>query len=365
MDSCKILLHLSLCKGIGPALAMKIVKALGPDRLHELYLDSSDLVEQRICSHPQLQLIRDALRRDEDLFKRELQLLEQHDITWISYYSDDYPQLLREIHVPPLGLYVLGSVTSLKQQSVAIVGSRDAQRYAQDVVHRLIPPLVAHGIAIVSGGAIGVDAMAHKETLAVGGTTIAVLGSGLMNLYPVSNKKIFHEILATGGAIISTFPLQEPAMPHNFPIRNRIIAGISRGTVVVQAAQKSGAKITAQFALEQGRDVFAVPGPITDPLSFGCHELLREGAILVADAQHILDEFGYLEQTSFLDHVVSEKSKPVGLQDNFLVWCAVPISFDDLLQKSAYKEHELYDKLFQLQCDGLVEQAPSGLWQKI
>ncbi len=289
----RTLLHLSLIPGIGPATVQRLCRALGAEKISEIYLWST----QDFCSRVDLPLaLAQALSyglSQSLLLERELELIESQSVSWCTLYDDDYPALLKQIHYPPLVLYWWGERLSAFDPAVALVGSRKANVYGRQAIERLIPDFVQAGWGVVSGGALGADAMAHEVTLDVRGKTCAIIGSGLLNPYPALNKRLFMRIREQGGALVSPFPLAMQALPGNFPARNRIIAGMSKATVVIQAAEKSGALITAYFALEQGREVGAVPGPITDLLSVGCHTLLREGAVLVSSAVDIFQACGF------------------------------------------------------------------------
>lgn len=202
----------------------------------------------------------------------------------------DFPRLLRHIYDPPLVLFVRGELPQ-EQTAVAIVGSRNASPYGRSVTQAFVRPLAARGLTIVSGLAYGIDAEAHRGTLAVRGRTIAVLGSGVddASLYPRAHRSLAAEIAAQGGAVVSEFPPGTGARPEHFPQRNRLIAGISHAVVVIEASVTSGALITARLALEENREVLAVPGPITSPLSAGTHRLLKEGAALASSAEDVLE----------------------------------------------------------------------------
>ena len=308
------------------------------------------------------QLLTNGLR-DKKLLEKELALLEKHpDISWISILSDSYPALLKEIHQPPIGLYYRGRDLADFDSCLAIVGARKGDSYARRVIDYIVPDLVANKWCIVSGGARGVDSMAHQKTVDEKGATIAVLGSGLLELYPRENEKLFESIVYTGGSIVSAFPLQMPPIPQNFPIRNRIISGLSRGTLVVQAAKRSGSLITANCALEQGREVFAVPGPIDDTLSVGCHNLITQGAKLVGSADDIFQEMS----DTFVPAKKAQKSifEPVA-QDPFLSYCEKPIAMEQLAKISGIGLQELQSKLFDLQLEGKISQNFAGLWQRV
>ncbi|MBV9496875.1 MAG: DNA-protecting protein DprA, partial [Acidobacteria bacterium] len=206
--------------------------------------------------------------------------------TVITILDDDYPPLLREIADPPLALHFRGDLQLLRMPSVAIVGSRRASPYAINAARVLAAPLATAGCAIVSGLALGVDTAAHEAAVEAGGATIAVLGTGIDVLYPRSNRKLYKRV----GLLLTELAPGTPPMAMNFPIRNRIISGITLGTVVVEATIRSGSLITARMAAEQNREVFAVPGSIFSAGSEGTHRLIQYGAKLVHDAQDVLDE---------------------------------------------------------------------------
>lgn len=206
--------------------------------------------------------------------------------------DSDYPQLLKEISDPPLVLFVRGDVSLLSQQQLAMVGSRNISQYGEYHSQVFAAALSRAGFVITSGLARGVDGACHRGTLDAGGRTIAVMGTGMSTIYPGSHRSLAHEIIANGGALVSEFPLAATSLPHHFPRRNRIISGMSRGVLVVEAALKSGSLVTARHAVEQGREVFAIPGQIEAPLSRGCHALIRQGAKLVESPADILEEFG-------------------------------------------------------------------------
>lgn len=259
--------------------------------------------------------------RDIGLLEKEVGLMSKNNVNFVTIESQDYPELLKNIYAPPAVLYVKSERSDWKStlnydKKVAFVGSRKANSYGEKIIENMVPVMIENDWVIVSGGAIGADSMAHAKTVACGGLAIAIIGSGLLNPYPSSNEKLFNDILATGGQILSPFGMQTVARPGNFPARNRVIAGLSLGCVVVQAAKKSGASITAQFALDCGREVFAVPGLIDDELSLGCHALIQQGAKLISDAQDILSELpGFVpEKIAFNKQAVTEKSQQVSKQ---------------------------------------------------
>lgn len=216
--------------------------------------------------------------------------LQNHNVSLLTFTDPNYPKLLREIPNPPIVLYILGQLTAADNLALAVVGSRKCSSYGQQVTHDLVRDLARAGITVVSGLALGIDALAHRAALQYSGRTIAVLACGVDAIYPVSNRAIAQKILENQGAIISELPLGTPPLKHHFPVRNRIISGLALGTVVVEAGVDSGALITAHHALEQNREVFAVPGSIYNPASAGPNNLLKLGAKVVTSATDILEE---------------------------------------------------------------------------
>lgn len=208
---------------------------------------------------------------------------------FLTYFDKEYPELLRQIHEPPPLLYYQGDLDILKTTCLAFIGSRLMSVYGQKVVAHLIPELISHSLTIVSGLAVGVDTCAHEEAIKAGGRTIAVLGTGVNRVYPKENQKL-QTYLSKYHLILSEYPPDTGPQKWHFPARNRIIAGLSAGVCLVEAKRKSGSIITAEFALEMGREVFVVPGSILNDKSTGCHDLINDGAKLVSVTTDILSE---------------------------------------------------------------------------
>jgi|LSQX01.1.fsa_nt_gb DNA processing protein len=278
---------LNMIDGVGPATLAQLLKTFGEPQ-DILKAGLSDLLRVQGVGEVTAAAIRN-WEASVDL-ESELQRMKNIGCRVIIREDEEYPPLLRQIHNPPFLLYVKGNLLPQDKSSVAIVGSRLTTHYGKETAHRLGQQLAYAGITVISGGAGGIDTAAHKGALSARGRTLAVLGHGLCHLYPVGNARLFEKIAETG-ALISQFPMDRTGDRQTFPIRNRVVAGMTLGTVVVEANLVSGALITAGMAAELNRQVFAVPGRIDSPRSGGCHKLIKEGAKLCEGVQDILSEF--------------------------------------------------------------------------
>ena len=284
------LLHLIHCPQLGSAAIRNLLKY--DPSLSNLYSFPSSELQQL------LKLNNSCMRKFYHDFQRidiNKMVEKYHDcgISIITFRDQEYPEMLKEIYDPPLALFTIGDHLLLKKQSIAVVGARKAGTYAKKAIDLLLEPLLESGFAIVSGLAKGTDAFAHEQTIRLGGKTIGVLGGGFFHLYPPENKGLA-EKMKKDHLIVSEYPPIWRPQKWHFPQRNRIISGLAKGTVIVQAKSRSGSLITADFALEEGREVFAVPGPIDAPLSEGANRLIQQGAKLVTSGHDILEEL-YVE----------------------------------------------------------------------
>jgi len=262
--------------------------------------------------------------------------------------------LLKTIHSPPLGLFVKGDVSVLDQVQVGLVGTRSPSHYGQTMTEYFASELANAGVTVTSGMAIGIDGIAHKSCLQSGGQTIAVLGSGFRYIYPKRHYQLCEQI-AQQGAVISEFMSYIPPAQYNFPKRNRIIAGLSNGTLVVEAAIKSGSLITAKFALEEGRDVFAVPGNALNPLSEGSHYLLQQGAKLVTKIDDIVEEYFDIQ------HSVTTKQKNNLAESKLLDSVDYDTTaVDVIVQRSKLPVEQVLTELLDLEVQGLVATVMGG-----
>lgn len=291
---------------------------------------------------------------------RMLARLEELQIQACFRGEPDYPQLLDAIPGPPDLLFVRGRMPPGEQRAVAIVGSRRETRYGRDQAFSIARDLAQQGVTIVSGLARGIDTAAHKGALAGGGRTVAVLGSGHNQLYPQENKPLAEEIAASGGAVVSELPPNTPPMAYHFPVRNRIVSGLAQALLLVEAREKSGTLITVGHALEQGREVFALPGEVHSPGSLIPHRMIREGARLCTGAQDILEDMGWqtdmepvTAQSSLWQMELSEAQRALCslLQDE-------PLYFDELLQRSGLDSASLSTEITMLEMAGAIVALP-------
>jgi DNA processing protein len=293
----------------------------------------------------------------------------------ITMTEDLYPPALREIYDPPPVLFLRGRLELLNTVMVALVGSRRASQYGLAAAEKLARDLAGSGITVISGMARGVDTAAHQGALAAGGATVAVFGCGLDVIYPAENRKLA-ERLAAEGLLISEFPLGTPAHPQNFPIRNRIVSGLSEGVVVVEGLQYSGSLITARLALDQNKEVFAVPGNITNPLSYGPNLLIKQGAQLVQDAGDILDGLSWEARARLSgQHALPLQQPPeplpapmAGLAAQILRLLSVdqPQQLDTLLEQLLdCSSSEVIATLFELELQGGIRQLPGRSYLKV
>ena len=285
----------------------------------------------------------------------------------LTFEDGEYPACLREIGDPPCVLYYAGCAEVLQGPAVAIVGTRRPSPYGRAVAERLAEDLASRGVVVVSGLAVGIDSSAHWGALK-GGQTVAVLGSGLESLYPKENRKLMEKITERG-AVVSEFPLGTEPFAGNFPRRNRIISGLAQAVVVVEAAEKSGSLITSGFALDQGRDVMAVPGNVTSDVSRGTNRLIKEGAKLIEDWEDIAEEL----PSPLCEKLLAQKegeTQPLPLlnDEEAAVYKLLKtdefIHIDELLERSSLSVSELLVLLLNLEIKGLITQSPGKCYQR-
>lgn len=309
------------------------------------------------------------------LAEKEFLLAKQNKIAIITIDNPDFPAILKTMNDPPPVLYCLGDPSCLHDSSIALVGTRRPTPYGERIAEMIARDLTQIGIPTVSGLARGIDTIVHKATIRFGGRTIAVLGSGLLKIYPPENRKLSVDLSASG-ALISEFPLLLPPDPGHFPRRNRIIAGLSLGTVVIEADEKSGALITANIAAEQGKDIFAVPGPVTSKMSRGPHKLIRQGAKLVERCQDIIEEISDLKDRLFpkltgmpstqklsTDSATATMHTLSSQEQQLLNFIYIdPIHIDTLSQRSSLPQGDFSHTLLNLEMKGVIRSLPGKMY---
>lgn len=294
MDSREALIALNLMEGVGPVRVRQLLEHFG-EAPAILSASKSQLLQVRGIGEDTAQNIAD-WEKNIDL-AGELKRIADFGCRVVIQSDEEYPASLREIYDPPIVLYVKGELTAKDKNAVAMVGSRQTTHYGIETARKLAYQLAYVGVTVVSGGARGIDTAAHQGALSAKGRTVCVLGTGINVVFPAENQELFERI-AANGAVLTQFPFNRNGDRQSFAIRNRIVAGMTLGTVVVEANLTSGALITANFATEYGRQVFAVPGRIDSPRSKGCHDLIKKGAKLCEGAEDILSEFEYLFPSS-------------------------------------------------------------------
>lgn len=294
----------------------------------------------------------------------DIQQLNKHQVQVITYHSGDYPIALKQIHRPPLLLYVKGDASLLLKPQIAVVGARKSSASARDLTFAWCAELAQHGLVITSGMALGIDGAAHAGAIKAGGKTLAILAHGLDQVYPEQHRELSQAIIENG-ALVSEFPLFTAPRRDHFPRRNRIISGLSSGVLVVEAAIKSGSLITARYALEQSRDVFAVPGSINNMMAKGCHQLIKDGAYLVESAEDILQAMSWQQikqQTLF--EAMEQKPADVTTQELLRLIPFDSVHLDELMMHYGKSIAEITSELMLLEINGHIESV-AGNYRRI
>ena len=342
-------------------IALSLLPFLTPNRTRLLLEYFDPLTQACNASATLLQALLSLTPEQAEQVRNPLTNVEPLRDRVITLFDDDYPPLLKEIADPPLALHAAGDRTLLARTSIAMVGSRRASPYGLNAAAHLARQLAAAGVVIVSGLARGIDAAAHQAALDAGGTTIAVLGTGIDVVYPRSNRALYRRI-AERGLVLSELPPGTPPKPEHFPIRNRLISGISNGTVIVEATSRSGSLITARMAAEQNRDVFAVPGSIFSAGSEGTHRLVQYGAKLVHDANDVLEE---LPGTLRLALTRAEEPEPPLREVLAVLTREEGAHVDAVAQKLGRSTGAVAESLLQLELGGWIRALPGARYVRV
>ncbi|MDD5147477.1 MAG: DNA-processing protein DprA [Candidatus Daviesbacteria bacterium] len=351
-------------------LALHSIDGLGPVRLKavlDYFKDpkvawEADAEEIRKIGIPQSVvdlLVEIRKKLDPEIYAEEI---AQSGIKWIIIFDENYPKLLAEIYDPPIVIYYKGKL-DFDEKAIGVVGTRKITGYGKVVTEQFTRGLVQAGFTIVSGLARGVDSQAHLTTISEGGQTIAVLGGGLNNIFPSENRGLAAKIAGGFGAVISEFPPDSPSLPGNFPARNRIISGLSLGVLVIEAAEDSGSLITARSALEQGREVFAVPGPVTSNLSKGPIGLIQNGAMAVFSVDEVLEQLGInqVQNVKFkvqTENLSEEEKKILGVLEN------EDMHIDEIGRLVNFDSPKISALLLRMEISGLVQNMGAGIYCK-
>jgi DNA processing protein len=361
-------LALALTPGLGPTRIKKLIEQFGTaERVFQASLTELEAMGMRAFSAQSI-----ATGKSLELAQQECAKAVEARARIISLSDPEYPSRLKEIYDPPVILFVKGNVEVLAQPGIAMVGTRHPTPYGSGMAERLSTDLASRGLVIISGLARGVDTASHRGAVAAKGKTVAVLGTGIDVMYPKENSRLAEQIVALGGALVTEFPVGTPPTPQNFPIRNRIISGMSAGVLVVEAAEYSGTRITSRCALEQNRDVYAVPGNVTNKNSWGPNTLIKQGAKLVAtwedvweelptDVQAVLDA---MENESPAPETASlfpdEATSPHEKKILKLLKADESTHIDQLVEllENEMSSSEIFAALFELELNGKVRQLP-------
>ena len=352
-------LRLVLTPGVGPGQQRQLLAAFGPP--DAIYAAGHSAIASVIGGPAAHTLLSHDATPAVDA---ALEWLSQPGNQLLTLGDEAYPAALLEIPDPPVALYVKGNVALLSRPALAVVGARNATPQGEANAEAFSRSLSEAGLCIVSGLALGIDTAAHRGGLAGPGATVAVIGTGADRIYPARNAALARQI-AEAGAIVSEFPLGSGPLAHHFPRRNRLIAGLAQGVLVVEAALKSGSLITARLATDCGRDVFAIPGSIHSPVARGCHQLIRDGAKLVETAADILDELRLAPREAAPARDLAPEE---GGGDEARVMQAMghdPVDVDTLVQRTTLTAEALYAILLALELDGRVSRLPGGRLQRL
>jgi DNA processing protein len=371
LDSSLSWLALSLTPGLASRLSARLLRRFdSPEGVFR-----ASLAELESCNLPgsvaQAVFKKEAFKRAEKELAAVRRIAGCRLLNWTEH---EYPQRLLQIYDPPVMLYVRGDSQILNLPSISIVGTRKPTLYGTQLAERLGRDLAARGLVIVSGMARGIDAIGHRGAMAANGRAIGVLGTGIDICYPKENKKLYEKVLERG-AIIGEFPLGTHPAPENFPVRNRIVAGMPLGVIVVEGAQYSGSLITARLAMEFGREVFGVPGNVTQPASFAPNQLIKQGAKLVAGAEDVIEELPTPVRAALV-----QAERPEAEQRNLLLAASLntsekklyellsaeePRHIDDIVERSGLNSSQVLATLFDLEMKGIIRQLPGKQFSKV
>lgn len=343
-------------------LGFSHIKGLGPSKINHIYknfetmenawsANFADFKKIRLNNEDVQNIINQKAEIDPINLENDLMKL---NIGYITLADDHYPILLKEIYSPPPVLYIKGAIPRNNHLSLSVVGTRKTSVYGRHITPELVKPVVENGLIIVSGLALGIDTISHQSCIDAGGQTMAVLGCGLDRIYPSSNHKLAEKIIATGGCIISEYPPGTEPFKQHFPARNRIIAGLSKATLIIEGDEKSGSMITAKFAVEYNRDVLGVPGNITNNSSSGTNKLIKNGAFLISDYQDILEHY-HLPNDIKNDNHIDDSTLTADEELLLKTLTVEPLHIDEIIQACKLNTSITNATLILLEMNGYIK----------
>ena len=362
MENLNYLFALRSINGVGNKIAERLVELV--DSPKEIFsLSKKELVAVEGLREDIAQAIKNF--KNWETIEKTIKNVKKYGFKIYTILDDEYPQNLLKIYEKPTFIYVFGEIKKEDENAVALVGSRYCDNYGKSVARNLSTELAQNKITVVSGMARGIDSISHRAAIEGGGRTIAVMGSGLDRIYPPENSKLY-KLISENGAVLSEFPIGAAPDAQNFPRRNRIISGLSKGVVIVQASRQSGSLITANFALEQNREVFAVPGNIGSKLSEGTNLLIKRGAMLIEDSNDIISVLNLSHDFKSKDET-EKKTTNFNLEgDEKLVVDSIgssQLNIDELIDKTEIAYTKLFQILLDLELRGILEQLPGKIYQ--
>ncbi|HIW21677.1 MAG TPA: DNA-processing protein DprA [Candidatus Dorea intestinavium] len=363
MHQCEYELWLGNLKGLSLEKKIRLKEIFKSAKFIYNNIEETPLVSCEILSAKEKQKLIQSKKELEN-YKKEAQRLKRIEAFYLPFDHPAYPKRLREIKDKPYGLYVKGGLPKEEVLSVAIIGARSCSTYGEIMALEISRALAKRGVQIISGLAAGIDGLAHQGTIAAKGETYGVLGCGLNVCYPYEHQNLYEQVASSGG-IISEYPLDTPPKAYNFPRRNRIISGLSDVLIIIEAKIKSGTLITTDYALEQGRDIYALPGPVTSKLSAGCNRLISQGAGIITSVEELLFNLQVSSENPDENNVSAKKTLET---DNNIVYSCLdfyPKNLESLIVETNLSPSRLMEELVMLEIEGLIKEISKNNYVKV
>lgn len=356
-------LWLGNMRGISIETKIRLKEIFGSAKAVYNNIEETELLKFDVLSKQGKEIITKS-KKDIDNYKREAERLERINASYVSFDETNYPARLKDLKGRPYGLYVRGKLPKAENLSVAIIGTRSCSSYGEVMTIEIAEALASRGVGIISGLASGIDGMAHKSVINAKGETYGVLGCGINVCYPYEHRRLYDEVIESGG-IISEYPLDTPPKAYNFPRRNRIISGLSDVVLIIEAKIKSGTLITTDYALEQGRDIYALPGPVTSKLSEGCNRLISQGAGIITGIDELLLSLNLTGENPYEKN--SSPKKILETNNNMVYSCLdfYPKNLERLIRETKLSPKELMEELVMLEIEGLIKEVSKNNYIKM